>query len=273
MKVTFQCPHCGNNITRDASLAPASVECPQCRNSVDAPMASLSPGTVLGGFRLEKALGKGAMGQVYLATQLSMDRKVALKILRPDLVGDQSQIKRFLHEVHMLARVEHSNIVIAFEAGEDQGLYYLAMSYVAGENLEDRLSREGRIPETEALSIVLQVARALAYAWNTHQMLHNDIKPANLVIDSRGEVKIMDMGLSKTVLEETGLSMTGVTFGTPNYMSPEQARGKHDLDFRSDQYALGTVLYHMVTGQLPYQAPNVVELITKKVNEPCLAPS
>ncbi|HEY8241271.1 MAG TPA: serine/threonine-protein kinase, partial [Kiritimatiellia bacterium] len=232
----------------------------------------MAPGTIIRGFRVERRLGQGAMGVVYLATQIAMNRKVALKILPHEITTDASLVHRFLREVQMLARVEHPNIVTAFDAGQERGSYYLAMTYVDGDDLEKRLKKTGKVPELEALEITRKVAEALRYAWEEHKILHNDVKPGNIMIDTRGHVKLMDLGLSKTVLEDTGMSMTGKTFGTPNYMSPEQAQGSKHLDTRSDQYALGATLYRLVTGVLPHSGTSVVELLTKKLFEP-IAPA
>ncbi|MFH0909849.1 MAG: serine/threonine-protein kinase [bacterium] len=270
MIVTLHCKDCGNAIHHDSNIVDGDVACPKCGSRIDIPVFSIGPGTVIHGFRLEKKLGQGAMGVVYLATQLAMNRRVALKILPPEITGDTHLVRRFLREVQLLARVEHPNIVTAFDAGDQSGIYYLAMTYVDGQDVEKRLEQVGRIPEKEALNIIRGVARALQYAWDEHRILHNDVKPGNIIIDTRGNVKLMDLGLSKNVFEDMSMSMSGMgkTFGTPNYMSPEQAQGVRNLDTRSDQYALGATLYRMVTGALPHDGTSVVELLTKKLFEP-----
>ena len=203
-----------------------------------------------------------------MATQLSMDRKVALKIMPSDITADKNLVSRFQREIRLLARVEHPNLVTAFEAGEEDGVYFLAMTYVEGQDLSQRLMKEKRLPEAEALAVISKAALALAYAWDKHRILHNDVKPGNIMIDRNGDVKVMDLGLSKCVSEDTSLSMEGVVFGTPNYMSPEQARGQRDLDFRSDEYALGATLFHLLTGVLPHSGTTVAEVLTKKNVDP-----
>jgi uncharacterized ferredoxin-like protein len=269
MQVSLQCQECGCTIQRDSDSSIASVACPKCGSRMDLPAAGGYPaGTVIRGFRIERRIGQGAMGVVYLATQLAMNRKVALKILPLEITADPHLVHRFLREVEMLAKVDHPNIVTAFDAGQEQGAYYLAMTYVDGEDLEKRMKRVGKLPEREALDIIRKVAEALKYAWEEHRILHNDVKPGNIIIDTRGHVKLMDLGLSKSVFEDTGMSMTGKTFGTPNYMSPEQAQGSKNLDTRSDQYALGATLYRLVTGVLPHSGTSVVELLTKKLFQP-----
>jgi serine/threonine-protein kinase len=221
----------------------------------------------LGGFRIEQEIGAGGMGKVFLATQLSLDRPVALKILPSDLAGNAEQVQRFFNEVHLLARLEHPNIVTAHEAGEDGGVLFMAMAYVKGESLESRLSREGTVPEREALRIAGKVSRALAYAWNEHRLLHRDIKPSNILMDARGEPKLADLGLSVTVGRAPRRGQDDTIAGTPNYMSPEQVRGEREVDFRTDMYSLGATLYHMLTGQLPFAAETIEETLQRQVTE------
>ncbi len=252
----------------DASASGEAVSCPQCRTSVTVPQARLGPGVTLGGFRIERLIGAGGMGEVYLARQLSMDRPVALKILAEHARSREDK-ERFIQEVRTLARLEHPNIVTAHEAGEDGGHLYLAMGYVNGEALDRRLASQGRVPEREALKIVRKVGKALEYAWSEHRMLHRDIKPGNILIDAHGEPKLVDLGLAHTVrTAESGPVDHPHVAGTPNYMSPEQAEGRDDLDCRSDIYALGATLYHMLTGQLPYAADTPDETLRLKFAEP-----
>ncbi|MCK5805560.1 MAG: serine/threonine protein kinase [Lentisphaeria bacterium] len=236
------------------------------------PEPSLGPGTIIGGILLEQCIGRGGMGEVYVGTQLSMDRRMAVKVLSPALVSNDLFVKRFLYEMRMTALIEHPNIVTMHEAGEDEGIFYLAMTYVDGETVSDRMRRVGVIEEAEVLSIGLKITDALAFAWDQFQFLHRDIKPANIMIDTYGEVKLMDMGLAKSVSEDPSLTKTGLAMGTPHYMSPEQARGVPDLDCRSDMYALGGTMYHMLTGKTPFSGKGAVEIITKHALEPLTAP-
>lgn len=252
----------------DASASGDAVVCPQCRTSVTVPHARLGPGVTLGGFRIEQLIGAGGMGEVYLARQLSMDRPVALKILAEHARSREDK-ERFIQEVRTLARLEHPNIVTAHEAGEDGGHLYLAMGYVNGEALDRRLASQGRVPEREALKIARKIGKALEYAWSEHRMLHRDVKPGNILIDAHGEPKLVDLGLAHTVrTAESGSADKPRAAGTPNYMSPEQAEGRDDLDCRSDIYALGATLYHMLTGQLPYAADTPDETLRRKFAEP-----
>ncbi|MBM4153589.1 MAG: hypothetical protein FJ221_00960 [Lentisphaerae bacterium] len=268
MQVSFRCPNCQCKMAIDAAAAGEAVTCPQCRAKVTVPQARLGPGVTLGGFRIERLVGAGGMGEVYLARQLSMDRPVALKILAAHARSREDK-ERFIQEVRTLARLEHPNIVTAHEAGEDGGHLFLAMGYVNGEALDRRLASQGRIPEREALKIVRKVGKALEYAWSEHRLLHRDIKPGNILIDAHGEPKLVDLGLAHSVQSaESGRAEKPRAAGTPNYMSPEQAEGRDDLDCRSDIYALGATLYHTITGQLPYAADTPDETLRLKFAEP-----
>jgi len=227
----------------------------------------VGPGTTVGGFKIDRLLGKGGMGEVYLARQLSMDRNVALKILPSSMTMDEELVQRFLQEVRMVARLAHPHIVTAHEAGEDSGVYYLAMSYVQGQTLADLLTDGGVLEEKDALAITRQMAMALAHAWNKHQMLHRDIKPANIILDEDGEPKLMDMGLCKTLGEQAGMTLSGTVMGTPNYMSPEQAAGQENVDFRTDMYSLGATLYHMLSGHMPFDGSSIMDVLRKQATE------
>ena len=268
MQFTFACPKCSSRLEADSDLSGNFAECPGCRTSLHIPEPRISPGTTIGGFRLERLLGRGGMGDVFMATQLSMDRPVAVKILSAALTSNQAFVDRFLIEVRTAAKLEHPNIVTAFDAGEDAGTYYLAMGYVEGETLDERLQRDGPLPEPTVLQMGLKLARALGYAWDEFGMLHRDIKPATVMVDRFGEVKLMDLGVAKIVGEDTGLTMTGVALGTPSYMSPEQTRGAADVDCRSDISSLGCCMFHLRTGHPPYVGKNPLEVMNLHVTAP-----
>ncbi len=272
MKFTFSCPECHEQLEADASMSGSRTPCPKCQSALHVPDTKIGPGVTLGGFEIEGILGRGGMGTVYLARQLSMDRQVALKVLAPALTADEQFVQRFLHEVRTLAKIEHPHIVTAHEAGEDAGHYFLAMSYVPGESLDIRVKRGGPLPEPEALRIVRCVATTLDYAWRKNRLLHRDIKPANVMVDRDGEVKLMDLGISKSFAEETGLTLTGAMVGTPCYMSPEQARNVADLDFRADMYSLGGTLYHLVTGTVPFKGSSSAEVVSQVLRDPLPPP-
>ncbi len=266
MLISFLCPSCEFKLEVDAEAIGRTVKCSECGESITVPKVRAGPGTTIGGFKIETLIGKGGMGEVYLARQISMGRNVALKILPPQFTVSENNVQRFLKEVRMAARLEHPNVVRAYEAGEDNGVYFLAMAFVDGETVEHKLDREGPMPEREALEIIRKSASALAYAWNEHHIVHRDIKPSNIMLSRRGETLLADLGLSKST-EETGMTMSGTVMGTPNYMSPEQAEGHAHIDFRCDIYSLGATLYHMLTGNIPFHGSSVIEILRKQLTE------
>ncbi|MEI8063769.1 MAG: serine/threonine-protein kinase, partial [Verrucomicrobiota bacterium] len=225
MLITFSCTNCQQTLEVGVETVGAQVECPVCRAVLIVPRKELGPGVTISGFQIQQLLGAGGMGQVYLARQLSLDREIALKILPAQMGLRPEAVQRFLSEVKLLARLEHPNIVTAFEAGEDAGILFLAMAYVRGESLAAKLKRTGPLPEAEALPLIEKVASALGYAWGQHQLLHRDIKPDNILIDTHGEPKLVDLGIAKSLTSATSVTVSGMVMGTPNYMSPEQAQG------------------------------------------------
>jgi serine/threonine-protein kinase len=212
------------------------------------------------------------MGEVFLARQVAMDRDVALKVLPPAMTKNPELVERFLHEVRMAAKLEHPNIVAAFDAGTDGGYYYMAMSFVEGEDLDDRLNRTGPLSETEGIDVALAMAQALEYAWTRHRILHRDIKPANVMIDNVGDVKLMDMGIAKSLNEDSSLTMAGTFVGTPYYMSPEQAKNTDELDCRVDIYSLGASLYHLLTGHYPFEGKTPMAVLSQHLAAPLPSP-
>ncbi len=264
----INCSKCDSIVEVADTFTGNVISCPSCGGTSMLPMKGIAPGSEIAGYIIEKKLGAGGMGEVWKAKQKAMGRSVALKILPPALTQDPEFVKRFLGEVQMSAKLEHPNIVTAFDAGNDKSIYYLAMSYVEGYSLETRLEKEGAIPEPEALKIILGIVEALSYAWDEHKILHRDIKPANIMIDKRGNPKLMDMGISKSLSEDRALTMTGVAIGTPHYMSPEQARAEMDIDFRADLYSLGATLYQLVCGVVPYDATSMMAILTKHITDP-----
>ncbi len=267
MLITFSCTNCQSRLEIDSAGACSEVQCPHCDTTLTVPNKGPGPGTTIGGFKIEHLLGKGGMGEVYLARQLSMGRKVALKILPPQFSVDDENVRRFTQEVRTAAQLEHPNIVVAYEAGDDGGVHYLAMGYVAGRPLSDLLSGGGVLAEGDALHITRKIGSALGYAWNKHRMLHRDVKPANIMLDEAGEPKLTDMGLAKSLSKAAGMTESGTVVGTPNYMSPEQAEGAGEIDCRSDMYSLGAMLYHMVSGHTPFEADNTMATLRKLATE------
>jgi len=268
MTIKLRCKSCFAKVSADDELIGKEVNCPNCNHRFTVPKSQFGFGKILGGYEIEQWLGSGAMGEVYLARQVSMNRPVALKVVKHDISMDREVVDRFTHEAQVLASLNHTNIVPAFDAGHTDDCYYMAMGFIDGETLEDRLKRKGKMDELEVLTIAQKVGGALRYAWEEFKLLHRDIKPANIMLDSMDEVKIMDMGIAKNTQDDGGLTKVGLVVGTPFYMSPEQAQASTGIDFRSDLYALAASMYHVLTGTLPFQGPNVMAILAKKVNFP-----
>ncbi len=202
------------------------------------------------GYRVLDVRGEGAMATVYRAEQERVGRTVALKILHPHVAADPEYRLRFLREGRAAARIDHPHVVRAFEAGEHEGRSYLAMEWVPGEDLAERIERAGPLEEAEALRIAACLASALEAA-EANGMVHRDLKPENVLLGPGGVVKLADLGLAK-LQGDASLTAEGYTVGTVAFLSPEQCRGSKDVDIRSDLYALGAVLYAALAGELPY---------------------
>jgi serine/threonine protein kinase/Leucine-rich repeat (LRR) protein len=223
----------------------------------------------IAGYEIVEKVGQGGVGTVYRARQPRLDRTVALKVLAPHLAGDAEYVARFKREATAAAQLNHEGVVTIYSAGECNGTHYIAMEYVEGETLERRLGRHGRLEPTEAVAICVYLAEALRYAWDKARLVHRDIKPDNIFLSNKGEVKLGDLGLARCVGgDSTHVTQHGTAWGTPHYMSPEQARGERDLDLRSDIYSLGCTLYCMVAGQTPYDGADVFSVMNKQVNDP-----
>jgi len=223
------------------------------------------------GYRIETKLGSGAVGFVYKAFQKSMNRYVAIKILNPKLANRPGFAERFLREAHASAKVSHANIMAGLDAGEAHGLKYFVMEYVEGETLRARMKREGRLQEREVHALATQLAGALIAAEKAG-LVHRDIKPDNIMIATTGQAKLCDLGLSRMEGEDSSLTQSGHALGTPFYISPEQARGQKDVDGRTDQYALGATLYHLLTGQPLFDAETSAATMTAHLVQEAKAP-
>jgi serine/threonine-protein kinase len=218
-------------------------------------------GQTIADYRVQRRLGQGGMGQVYLAEQISLKRPVALKILRPELADNPQALERFRAEAHAVARATHANIVQVYGFDVLDGLAYMALEYVEGRNLKEYLARKGPPELQVCISIMRQVAAALQRA-SELGIIHRDIKPENILLTRRTEVKVADFGLSRCLQGEGAalhLTQTGVTMGTPLYMSPEQVEGK-PLDPRTDIYSFGVTCYHMLGGQPPFRGETAIEV-------------
>jgi serine/threonine-protein kinase len=222
-------------------------------------------GTVLSGrYRLEQKLGSGGMSTVYLARDETLERWVAAKVLHREISDQPDQIERFRREARAVAQVSHPNVVAVIDAGEDGGRPYIVFEYVEGETLKQRIERLGKLPLDEAAAYSIEVGRGLQAA-HARRLVHRDVKPQNVLIDSEGRAKVTDFGIARE-LESDGLTKTGRVLGTTDYVSPEQAMGQ-EVDARSDIYSLGVLLFEMLTGDVPFKAENLVGVAMKHVNE------
>lgn len=222
---------------------------------------------MLGEFRLLRKLGAGGMAEVYLAEQTNLRRQVAVKVLRPEFVTNELYVKRFLQEAAAAGGLSHPNIVQVYMVGEQDGINYIAQEYVQGRTLKSYLKRKGPIDIKIALHILRQVASALQAA-SENGIVHRDIKPENILLTSRGEAKVADFGLAQLTNQGDRISLTqsGVTMGTPLYMSPEQVNGL-PLDSRSDIYSYGIMAWHILAGRPPFVGENALSVAVKHLNE------
>ena len=201
----------------------------------------------IGGYKITGRIGEGGMGEVYLAEQLNMHRRVALKVLHDKWVDDEEFRKRFLLEARAAGKLSHQNLIQVYDVGKYQGKYYFSMEYVDGVTVEDMITHEGELPVEKVIDVSLQVCQALKYL-SEQGIVHRDIKPANIMITKEGICKLGDFGFIQTYYDAE-LMQEGTTLGTPDYISPEQARGERNLDVRSDIYSLGASIYHMLAGK------------------------
>ncbi|MCU0722734.1 MAG: serine/threonine protein kinase, partial [Planctomycetes bacterium] len=206
----------------------------------------------ISGYDILEKIGEGGLGTVYKARQVSMGRIIALKVLHPQWVEDEEFRKRFLLEARIVGKLSHTNLIQVFDVGKERGYYFFSMEFVDGETVDTILEREGPLPMERAIDITTQILRAIQYI-SRFNLVHRDIKPGNILMTSTGIAKLGDFGFVKSQSDiEKELGMEGMGLGTPDYISPEQAMGDANIDWRSDIYSLGATLYHMVTGSLPY---------------------
>jgi len=230
----------------------------------------VGPGSRLGSFELLECVGGGGMGRVYRARDLVLDRIVAVKVLSREQAADAETLLRFRNEALSAARLNHENIVQVYYVGEEEGLPYIVFEFIEGQNLRARVEQQGGLPLAEALSYTLQVTEALAHAAERN-VVHRDIKPSNVLITAEGRVKLIDMGLARVQRPSAAgdLTASGVTLGTFDYISPEQARDPRTADVRSDIYSLGCTLFYMLAGQPPFPEGTVLQkLLQHQAEDP-----
>lgn len=260
----FQCPFCSyhmRGITN--SMLGRKVRCPDCGKTNHISKDPFQSGRVLGDFIIKRQLGVGSIGAVYFATQISLDRNVALKVLSKEY-SDQKGTDAFLKEARAAAKLSHPNLVQSFGVGEEEGIRFMAMNFIEGETVKDKLKREGQIEVDEALHIVQQVAEGLFFAWSESELIHRDVKPENIMLTKEGAVKLTDLGLA---ISESEWHENMEISGSPSYMSPEQFTGEK-IDTRSDIYSLGISLYQMVSGNLPFDGSTLKTVARQHFYEP-----
>src|SRR5713226_5314404 len=225
----------------------------------------LHPGTILGQrYEILQILGEGGMGSVYKARDRELNRMVALKVIRPDLAGNQSIIDRFKQELLLSHQVTHKNVIRIYDLSEAEGMKFITMEYIEGEDLRALIQEKHKLSPEAAVEIMQQVCRALEAAHSVG-VIHRDLRPQNVRRDKTGRILVMDFGLART-LEGGGMTQTGALIGTMDYMSPEQALGK-DLDQRSDIFALGLIFYELLTGKMPFKAESAVASLLKRTQQ------
>ncbi len=227
-------------------------------------MTTLLGTTLSGRYRLEARVGAGGMSTVYRATDETLQRPVAVKLMNREVASDSDQLERFRREARAVAQLSHPHIVGVIDAGEDEGRPYIVFEYIEGETLKERIRRQGRLPIAEAVAYAIEIARALGAAHARH-IVHRDVKPQNVLIDEEGSAKVTDFGIART-LDEEGLTADGRVLGTTDYVSPEQALGQ-PVTGQSDLYSLGVVLYEMLTGEVPFRGESQVAVAMKHVRE------
>ena len=232
----------------------------------------LPAGEIFGGrYRIERVLGRGGMGTVYLAADSELDEKVAIKTIRSDLVtADESAMERFRNEIRLARKVSHRNIVRTHDFGKVDDVYFVTMEYVQGMTLRALLDSRKRLDTDSTLAIARQLADALESA-HEQGIIHRDLKPENLLLDSSGTLKVMDFGVARLAERTSATTQAGMVVGTPAYMAPEQLLSE-EVDARSDLYSVGVILYECLTGRAPFEAKSPISLIAKVLNETAVAP-
>ncbi len=266
----FQCSKCRGVVAVENTDCGSMVQCGHCGAIVQVPQTRFSAGSVIADFIIIREIGRGGMGIVYLAHQITLDRPAAVKILSEKYANNAEFVTGFVKEARAAAKLNHPHIVQAYAVGEDDGLFYFAMENIDGETMKSVLKRAGRIPVDQALNIIQQIAEALNYAWTEQKLIHRDIKPDNIMLTTNGRAKLADLGLAR-VAGEIDSTETDEVMGTPQYISPEALTGA-PLDCRSDIYSLGATFYHFITGRFPFEGKTAMEIAKKHLTDPVIPP-
>ena len=266
----FQCPYCRNVVAVDNADLGLDVQCGHCSEVVTVPNSRISTGCLIADFIVQEELGRGGMGVVYLAHQISLDRLSALKVLADQYANDAEFVVGFIKEARAAAKLNHPHIVQAYAVGEDEGVFYFAMENVEGETMKEVQKREKIISIDKAVVVIQQIGEALDYAWKEAQLVHRDIKPDNIMMTKKGAAKLADLGLAR-VAGDIDDSESDEVMGTPQYISPEHLTGA-PMDVRSDIYSLGATFYHMITGRFAFEGRSATEIAKKHLQEPLQPP-
>ena len=260
------CNTCDKIFSPSQETHEGMVNCPHCNKEIPMPQSKTSPGSVISDFLIEKFISKGGMGEVFEARQISLDRPVALKVIQERFVNDKEYVNSLIREARAAAKINHPNIVQAYSVGEDEGVYFFAMELVRGETFKEILKREKLIEPIKAAKVILDIASALAVAWKEQKLVHQDIKPDNIMLDANNFAKLADLGLARKAENiEDSQEESDEVMGTPQYISPEQLLGI-STDIRSDIYSLGATFFHFVTGRFAYVADTAEEITRMHVD-------
>src|SRR6202789_2973055 len=251
--VTATCEKCGNLIDVTGLEPGDGITCPYCTHQFNITLQ-------FGNFMLERQLGAGGMGAVYLGRDLTLNRTVAVKVLKPELVSDEKFLNTFLREAEITASLNHPNIVQVYAFGQHEGIYYMVVELISGGSLDDKIAQRGQITELEGIEIGIAVARGLECALQRGGLIHRDIKPGNILFNANNTPKVVDFGLSLSF--ETTDHFDGEIWGTPYYVAPEKLEREPET-FKSDLYSLGATLFHAMAGRPPYEGedPNSVAMM------------
>jgi serine/threonine protein kinase len=251
--VTVTCEKCGNLIDVTGLEPGDGITCPYCSHQ-------FAITRQFGNFMLERQLGAGGMGAVYLGRDLTLNRTVAVKVLKPELVNDEKFLNTFLREAEITASLNHPNIVQVYAFGQHEGVYYMVVELISGGSLDDRIAERGQVTELEGIEIGIAVARGLECALQRGNLIHRDIKPGNILFNQSNTPKVVDFGLSLSY--DTTDHFDGEIWGTPYYVAPEKLEREAET-FKSDLYSLGATLFHAMSGRPPYEGddPNSVAMM------------
>ena len=257
------CSRCGARFEVPAAAYATTI-------TVHPPQVELAIGSIFAGrYQVIEELGRGGMGRVYKVLDREINERIALKLLKPEISADENIIERFRNELKLARKISHENVCRMYDLNNHEGVYFITMEYVSGEDLKGTIARLGQLSEGKILFIASQICKGLGAA---HRLgvVHRDLKPHNIMIDRHGDVRIMDFGIARSI-SSSGITESGVMIGTPEYMSPEQAMGE-DVDQRADIYSLGIILFELTTGTVPFKGDTAVSIALKQKTEPPPSP-